>query len=81
MGYQIITDFIISNSDRHLNNFGILRDSSSLKWVSYAPLFDSGNSMFYKSSYIPVDRALLKLEVTSFRSKELQLLRYVTNRV
>ena len=78
--YQIMTDFIISNSDRHLNNFGILRDSRTLEWLSYAPLFDSGNSMFYKSSYIPVDKALLKLEVTSFLSKEVNLLKYVTNR-
>lgn len=80
MEYEVMTDFIISNSDRHLNNFGILRDSRTLQWLSYAPLFDSGNSMFYKASYIPVDKALLKLEVTSFLSKEVQLLRYITNR-
>jgi hypothetical protein len=78
--YQIMTDFIISNSDRHFNNFGIIRDSNSLKWLSYAPLFDSGNSMFYKASYIPVDKSLLKLEVTSFLTKEVKLLSYVTDR-
>lgn len=78
--YQIMTDFIISNSDRHLNNFGIIRSSKTLQWLTYAPLFDSGNSMFYKSSYIPVDKGLLKLEVTSFLKKEVQLLRYITNR-
>lgn len=80
MEYQILTDFIISNSDRHLNNFGIIRDSSTLKWLSPAPIFDSGNSMFYKSSYIPTDKGLLNLEVTSFLSKEVQLLKYVTKR-
>ena len=78
--YQILTDFIISNSDRHLNNFGIIRNSHSLQWLMPAPIFDSGNSMFYKSNYIPIDKALLKLEVTSFLSKEVQLLEYVTNR-
>jgi hypothetical protein len=78
--YQIMTDFIISNSDRHFNNFGIIRRSDNLQWLSYAPLFDSGNSMFYKSDYIPVDKALLKLQVTSFLSKEVNLLSYVTNR-
>lgn len=80
MEYEIMTDFIISNSDRHLNNLGILRDSRTLQWLSYAPLFDSGNSMFYKASYIPVDKALLKLEVNSFLRKEVQLLKYVKNR-
>lgn len=78
--YQILTDFIISNNDRHLNNFGIIRDSSTLNWLCPAPIFDSGNSLFYKSTYVPVDKALLNLKVTSFLSKEVQLLRYVTNR-
>lgn len=78
--YQIMTDFIISNSDRHLNNFGIIRNSKTLQWVGYAPIFDSGNSMFYKASYIPVDKALLDLDVTSFTSKEVNLLRYITDR-
>ena len=45
-----------------------------------APLFDSGNSLFYNSSYVPVDKALLKIQVTSFLNKEVELLRYVTNR-
>lgn len=78
--YQILTDFVISNSDRHFNNFGVLRSPDTLQWYSYAPIFDSGNSLFYKSSYIPVDKALLKLEVTSFKSKEVELLSYVKNR-
>lgn len=78
--YQIMSDFIISNTDRHLNNFGVIRDSHTLQWLSPAPIFDSGNSLFYKSHYIPVDKGLLKLEVSSFASKEVNLLRYVTNR-
>lgn len=78
--YQIMTDFVISNTDRHLNNFGILRNAQTLKWVGYAPIFDSGNSLFYRSSYIPVDRGLLNLDITSFVSKEVKLLKYVRNR-
>lgn len=78
--YQILTDFIITNTDRHLNNFGIIRDSQTLKWISYAPIFDSGNSMFYDFYYIPVDKGLLNIEVSSFLKKEVQLLTYVKNR-
>ena len=77
--YQIMTDFIITNTDRHLNNFGILRDSKTLKFLSYAPIFDSGNSMFYKG-YIPVGKKLLDIDVTSFTKKEVKLMSYVTNR-
>lgn len=76
MEYQILTDFVITNTDRHLNNFGVLRDSHSLQLLKPAPIFDSGNSMFYQGS-IPID--LLDINVTSFRKKEIQLLEYVTN--
>ena len=77
--YQIMTDFIITNTDRHLNNFGIIRDSKTLKFLSYAPIFDSGNSMFYKG-YIPVGKKLLDIDVTSFTKKEVKLMSYVTNK-
>lgn len=78
--YQIMTDFIISNTDRHMNNFGIIRDSKTLKWLHMAPIFDSGNSMFYNSMSIPVGNELLKIKVNSFASKETKLLSYVQNR-
>ena len=80
MEYQIMTDFVITNVDRHFNNFGILRDSNTLEWVSAAPIFDSGNSMFYNLNYIPVDNEILNIEVNSFLKREAHLLKYVRNR-
>ena len=47
MDYQIMTDFIITNVDRHRGNFGILRDANNLRFISPVPIFDSGNSMFF----------------------------------
>ncbi len=41
--YQILTDFVLTNTERHLNNFGVLRNSRTLKFVRMAPIFDSGN--------------------------------------
>ena len=73
-------DFIISNLDRHFNNFGILRDSDTLQWVSVAPVYDNGNSLFYKSSYIPVDKGLLNLKATAAYEDEVKLLSLVKNR-
>lgn len=46
---MFIVDYLIANEDRHLNNFGFLRDSNTLKWKGFAPIFDSGSSMFYDS--------------------------------
>lgn len=77
--YQILTDFLISNTDRHLYNFGVLRDSKTLKFIGMAPLFDSGNSMFWDKKKIPEGQELLKLSVNSFLAEEISLLRYVKN--
>lgn len=80
MEYQILSDFIISNTDRHLNNFGIIRETNNLQWLCAAPIFDSGNAMFYNESHVPSGRDLLKLGVTSFYNTEVKLLRCVKNR-
>ena len=44
---MIVFDYIIGNGDRHLNNFGIIRDADTLAWISMAPLYDNGASMGY----------------------------------
>jgi len=44
---MIVIDFIIGNVDRHHGNFGILRNSETLKWDSVANIFDNGNSLFF----------------------------------
>lgn len=77
--YQILTDFIITNTDRHLNNFGIIRDSKTFAFMKPAPIFDSGNSMFYNTNNIKAGYELLNIPVTSFRKFEIELLKYVTN--
>ena len=46
---MIVADFILANQDRHTYNFGLLRDSSTLKFVSFAPIYDTGNSLQYNS--------------------------------
>ena len=42
---MFILDFIIMNEDRHLNNFGIIRDVNTLEWLDVAPIFDNGQSL------------------------------------
>lgn len=83
MDYQTLTDFIITNTDEHLNNFGVLRDSDSLEFVMPAPIYDSGNSMFYKepsSSKSLKRHELLAIEITSFHNSEEKMLSHVKNR-
>ncbi len=40
-----ILDFLIMNEDRHLNNFGIIKDVNTLEWLDVAPIFDNGQSL------------------------------------
>ncbi len=42
---MFILDYIIMNEDRHLNNFGIIRDVNTLEWLDVAPIFDNGQSL------------------------------------
>lgn len=78
--YQILTDFVLTNTDRHLNNFGVLRDSRTLRFVQMAPIFDSGNSMFWDAPRLPERSDCTEITVNSFRKTEMELLKLVTDR-
>lgn len=82
MDYQIMTDFIISNSDRHFFNFGVLRDTDTMKLISPAPIFDSGNSMFYNDDRKVVHTrvSILKQQISGFYKTEERILKKVKNR-
>lgn len=42
---MIVLDCIIANEDRHLNNFGAIRDANTLEWRGMSPIYDSGSSL------------------------------------
>jgi len=44
---MIVLDYIIANEDRHLNNFGVIRNAETLEWLGFAPIYDSGSSLGY----------------------------------
>ena len=46
---MLVLDYIIANEDRHLNNFGLLRNAETLEWLGFAPIYDSGSSLGYNS--------------------------------
>lgn len=39
-------DYLISNTDRHMGNFGFMRDIDTLQFMGMAPLFDNGTSLW-----------------------------------
>lgn len=42
---MFILDYLILNTDRHLKNFGVIRNVNTLEWVRTTPIFDTGQSM------------------------------------
>lgn len=47
LAQMIVVDYLIANEDRHLNNFGLIRNAKTLEWLGSAPIFDSGSSLGY----------------------------------
>jgi hypothetical protein len=82
MDYQTMISFIISDTDKHLLNQGILRDADTMKFIAPAPIFDTGNSMFYNDERTkPYSRVeILERKITSFYDRDEKMLAKVKNR-
>jgi len=74
---MLVLDFIISNSDRHYNNFGLIRNADTLEWLSVAPIYDSGTSMWCKK--MPGEFNSGKDESKPFRSTHERQIELVSN--
>ena len=77
--YQIMTDYILSNRDRHMNNIGVLRDAKTLQLIRMAPIFDTGRSMFVRRYGLRYEN-LINYDTNSFYKKEKRLLSLVTDK-
>ncbi len=81
MDYEIMTDYLLSNTDRHMNNISIVRDPDTLEVLGMAPIYDSGNSMFYNIPFSKLDDVRIdEIRTHSFIEKEIKLLSYVKDR-
>lgn len=78
MNQMIVIDFIIANEDRHLNNFGLIRDANTLKWLTTAPIFDSGSSLGYDKVTANMDKQSL-IMCKPFKNTHFEQLKLVTS--
>lgn len=60
----------MTNKDRHLANFGLLRDSNTLECIGPAPIFDTGNSMFYDGAAVVNYRTMLDVRIQSLTERK-----------
>lgn len=72
---MLVLDYIIANEDRHLNNFGLLRNPETLEWLGMAPVFDSGSSLGYDkiASRIHAERDIICKPFKKHHIEELKL--------
>ncbi len=47
---MIVCDYLMANDDRHLFNFGLIREVESLQVMGCAPLYDSGCAFFARAT-------------------------------
>lgn len=40
-----VVDYLMLNTDRHMKNYGIIRNVKTLKWERITPIFDTGTSL------------------------------------
>jgi hypothetical protein len=78
LDYMLTLDYLIANEDRHLNNFGVVRDAQTLKFIGVAPIFDSGTSMWHD---IPTVNIFGDMDMPSkpFENKHSQQIKLVSN--
>ena len=75
---MIVLDYILANEDRHLNNFGAIRNAETLEWLGMAPIYDSGSSLGY-DKVAPEIRAEQDIECKPFKKHHEEQLKLVTD--
>ena len=73
---MLVFDYLICNEDRHLNNFGVLKNMRDNSY-RFPPLFDNGYALgFMQAEYKPVEQYLYACKAKPFStsfSKQLHL--------
>lgn len=75
---MIVLDYIIANEDRHLNNFGAIRNAETLEWLDMAPIYDSGSSLGYDKMPAQM-RSEREIGCKPFKTRHIEQLRLVSD--
>lgn len=55
MENMLVLDYLMMNEDRHLRNFGVIRDVETLAWLKVAPIYDTGQSLLSQTDYFDLN--------------------------
>lgn len=77
---QMLTlDFIIVNEDRHLNNFGLIRNAETLEYISAAPIYDNGTSMWFNTATKSIKAGARDIGSKPFKTNHADQIKLVTD--
>lgn len=76
---MMVLDYLIANEDRHQNNFGVLRNADTLKWIGPAPVYDSGSSMWFASPVGMIHPDVTKLPSKPFKNSHGEQIKLVSS--
>ena len=79
MNQMLTLDYIIVNEDRHLNNFGLIRNADTLEYVSAAPVYDSGTSMWFNTAAKNIKAGARDIESKPFKTRHADQIKLVTD--
>ncbi len=67
---MLAIDFLMANTDRHLHNFGFIRDANTLEWRGLAPVYDTEKSLFLKKAVLKESYAAIDIEAKPFKDNQ-----------
>lgn len=79
IGKMLAVDYLIANDDRHLHNFGAVRNAETLEWLGLAPVFDCGNSMWSSQPTSRINTENADTPSKPFRKSHAEQIKLVTS--
>lgn len=74
---MLLLDVIMANCDRHLNNYGVIRDVNTLKWLDVAPIYDTGRSL--ATSYPTINSYDESIILFTYKCKRSDAFKFIKN--
>ena len=79
MDQMLTLDYIIVNEDRHLNNFGLVRNAETLAYIQAAPVYDSGTSMWFNTTAKKIKFGARDIDSKPFKTNHADQIKLVTD--
>lgn len=72
---MIVCDYILANKDRHFNNFGAIRNVETLEFITVAPMFDNGCSLWFDENDLYVGEFFLTKPFEEYEKNQIALVK------